>query len=170
MAKRISIEPRSSGTFRISATNPNPGGQCLCSPYHRGEDCVGPYLVFPRGHVVTSGRAVLPVICMGTVKAALLHVEKGGEVAQVGSGRPEDDHFDGGQPTDSTDLVALRAEYQKLAARTALLDLPSWDEFLASKDHEPEGSPTGASTRALDVNGIDPDAGDLLAGLTQSVD
>jgi hypothetical protein len=114
MAKRISIEPRSSGTFRISATNPNPGGQCLCSPYHRGEDCVGPYLVFPRGHVVTSGRAVLPVICMGTVKAALLHVEKGGEVAQVGSGRPEDDHFDGGQPTDSTDLVALRAEYQKL--------------------------------------------------------
>jgi hypothetical protein len=168
MAKRIRIEPRTSGQYQISETNPNPGGQCLCSPYHHGEDCVGPYLVFQRAHVTTTGRAVIPVICMGTIKAALMHVENGGEVGQVGSGRAADSAFDGGEPTDPADMVALRAEYQKLGATTVLLDLPSWDEFLASRGREPAGSPTGSSTRALDTNGIDPAARDLLAGLSNS--
>lgn len=163
MGKRIRIEPRSSGQYQISSTNPNPGGECLCSPYHRGEDCNGPYIVFPRAHVVTSGRMVIPVICAGTIKAFLLHVEAGGEVGIVGSGRPEDEKFDGGTPTDGPELKDLRAEYQRMASRTSLLELPSWDEWLAARGHEAGGSPNAASTRQLDRTGIDPDAKSLLA-------
>lgn len=156
--KRIRIEPITNGTFQISATNPNPGGECLCSPYGTGVDCKGPYMVFQRAHVVTSGRRIIPVICMGSVKAALMHVESGGEVGIVGSGRPEDAGFDGGTPTDLPDYTRLRTAYQQLATTVPLTELPSWDQYLEEKGYEPGGSPTASATRSTSLTGIDPDA------------
>jgi hypothetical protein len=161
--KRIRIEPITTGRYQISQENPNPGGECLCSPYGHSPDCHGPYLVFQGAHVITNGHRVIPVICAGTVKAFLLYVEGGGEVGMVGSARPDDKTFDGGEPTDAPDLARLRAEYQVTAAKTPLVELPSWDEFLEQKGIDPHGTPNAASTRQLSVTGIDPNAPDLLA-------
>jgi hypothetical protein len=160
--KRIRIEPITTGRYQISQENPNPGGECLCSPYGHSPDCHGPYIVFKDAHVVTSGRRVIPVICAGTVKTFLLHVESGGEVGMVGSARPDDKDFDGGEPTDAPDLARLRAEYQVLANKTPLVSLPSWDEFLVEKGLDPHGSPNSSGTRSLNVTGIDPNAPDLV--------
>lgn len=168
MAKRIRIEPRTTGSYKISELNPNPGGECLCSPYGHSPDCRGPYIVFHRAHVTTSGRLVIPVICAGTVKAFLLHVEAGGEVGQVGSARGEDAAFDGGQPTDPPGLPALRLRYQTLASTVPLSELPSWDEWLETQKNGEDGlysSPNSASTRNLDTTGIDPDALDLMSAM-----
>jgi hypothetical protein len=85
--KRIRIEPITTGRYQISQENPNPGGECLCSPYGHNPDCHGPYIVFKDAHVITSGRRVIPVICAGTAKDFLMHVESGGEVGMVGSAR-----------------------------------------------------------------------------------
>ena len=161
--KRIRIEPLTNGQYTISETNPNPGGETLESPYGATDDIRGPYLVFNRAQVTTSGRLLYPVISLGTAKAAVVHVENGGEVGQAGSGRPADEKFDGGEPTDKPDYVTLRSEYQILAAHGSLLELPSWDEFLAEKGLEPDGSPTASSTRRLDQTGIDPTSKDLTA-------
>jgi hypothetical protein len=162
--KRTRIEPlENHGGYQISEENPNPGGETLCSPYHHGEDCRGPYLVFPRAHakVVTNGHPVIPVLCLGAAKAAVLHVENGGEVGQVGSGRRADRELkesgELGTPSEPLEYTTVRLEYQLLAAKTSLLELPSWDEYVASKGLEPGGTASGL-TEKLAVNGIDPDA------------
>ena len=162
MPKRINIEPRTNGAYQISQHNPNPGGQTLESPYGKGEDLDGPFIVFPRSHVTTSGRAVLPVVSAGTLKAALLYIEKGGEVGQVGSARPEDSEFGAavgvGTPDEPQDYTALRLEYQSRAAREGLAELPSWDEFLAERGYEPGKTSAAGLTRETAQSGIDPDA------------
>ena len=156
---RRKIPARSNGAWTLSELNPNPRGETLLSPYGRGEDDAGPYMVFQRAHVTTGGKIVWPVLPLGAAKEALLHVEGGGEVGQVGSAREEDYRAaEHGEPTDTPDLVALRREYQAAASQTGLAELLGWDEWLESKGHAAGGSPNASSTRQLSIGGIDPDA------------
>jgi hypothetical protein len=59
--------------------------------------------------------------------------------------------------------VTLRKLYQIEATTTALAELPGWDEWLKAKGLSPQGTPVAASTRALSVTGVDPDAKPLTA-------
>lgn len=161
--KRIRLEPLTNGQYTISETNPNPGGETLEAPYGAAEDIKGPYMVFSRSHVTTSGRLVWPVISLGSAKAAVMHVERGGEVGVAGSGRPNDAPVS--EPDDTPTLESARREYQSEATRTSLAHLESWDIWLEGRYPElvGVGAPNASATRATAVSGIDPDAKPLVA-------
>lgn len=62
--------------FAIVAENPNDqigGGGCLCSGELKGEDCCGPFIVFPKSEQVSSvsPHSVLCARCLGQVRDAL---------------------------------------------------------------------------------------------------
>lgn len=156
MSKRINIPTNGADRFVVSGTNPNPHGECLCSPDGRHTDCHGPFMVFTHSEMrPVGGKAPLPVLSVGCAKSAVLKVERGGEIAQVGAASIEDENFDGGEPDDAPGEQALKAQYEQLQTRVGLSELPSWDEYKA--EHGLVGG-----KRPLATTGIDPNAKSLV--------
>lgn len=152
MAKRINIPTNGANRFVVSDSNPNPHGECLCSPDGRNEDCHGPFAVFTHSEMrPVGGKAPLPVLSVGCAKAAVLQVERGGEIAHVGAASVADASFDGGVPDEPPDAQALKVQYEQLATEVPLTELPSWDEY--KRQHG-----VTAARRPLSTTGIDPNA------------
>lgn len=88
---RRKIQMTGQERFRISDTNPNeaiglPGCLGCGSPY-----CPGPYMVFPTRVLVPGSRRMAFIsISLACAKKAVLNYEAGGDIARIGSGRPED--------------------------------------------------------------------------------
>lgn len=161
MATRRRIEPRSAGRYVLSEENPNPSGVCACG--FGAEDCTGPYIVFTDTNVISytlRGAKQLErlVVCAGTAKEAVMRIERGDDIGQVGPTRPGEPR---GLDAETVGLEGLRREYQQLAAEITLAELPGWDEWLRSKGLEPNGTPNASSTRQTAVTDIDPDAESL---------
>lgn len=143
--------------FVVSELNPNEscGGLCACGS--KPHDQQGPYIVF-AGEIVQNGKRVRPVVCTPCAKAAVIHVEQGGEVAVVGAGSAADLEFDGGQPTASADYQGLKKRYESEMAGRELRDMPTLHEWLKSNGHDVYGDATGG----LSKTGVDPNATSLV--------
>lgn len=156
--QRRSIPTRGANRFIVSERNPNAHGECLCSPTGRHEDCTGPFMVFTHADLAAvGGKAPLAVVSVGCAKAAVLHVERGEELSQVGSGSAADDEFDGGEPTEPEDEQALKAQYEVYVRDTGLMGAMDWDDY--RKEH---GFPKHRARRPLETTGIDPHAKSIL--------
>lgn len=152
------IQPRGASRFVTSQRNPNPHGECLCSPGSRHEDCTGPFLIFTHANMEqVGGKAPLAVLSSACAKSAVVQIERGDEIGVIGSGSAADDAFDGGEPTEPEDEVALRALYEAYVRDVGLLEALDWDTY-----REEAGFPKNRSARPLETTGIDPNESSLL--------
>lgn len=158
------IKPRGASRYVLSERNPNPHGECLCSPTGRHEDCTGPYLVFTHANLEqVGGKAPLAVLSAACAKSAVVAIERGDEIGVVGSGSAADDQFDGGEPTEPEDEVALKALYEAYVRDVGLLEAMDWDTYRVEN-----GFGAKRAARPLEVTGIDPNESALLQAAADS--
>jgi hypothetical protein len=159
MAKPVRRVPTNGADrYIVSEQNPNDtcGGHCACGQHP--PDQHGPFIVFAAEAAPHAGRRVQVVVCAPCAKSAVVAIERGDEVARVGAGGAEDRAFDGGEPDQTEDYQALKARYEKEAVGTSLLELPSFDEWLAAQG----AAPRAANLVRHSTTGIDPNATSLV--------